>query len=125
MNPKMMPGMNQPIISPEAVKSAIDMRCMNEIQAIGEDGQPKPGEFMQCGGEIFVEANRLKFISPIMSPTGQKTVATLIVGKLCIVCGRIFNPEEWEKQHNELEKKKTEKPIATKGKILDKDGKPT
>ncbi|HUT81481.1 MAG TPA: hypothetical protein VMZ29_09800 [Candidatus Bathyarchaeia archaeon] len=128
MNPKnikSMPGMNQPVISPEAIKSSVDMLCMNEIQAIGEDGQPKPGEFMQCGGEIFVEAHRLKYISPIMSPTGQKTVATLMVGKLCIICGKIFIPEEWQKQHDELEKKETEQSIATKGTILDKDGKPT
>jgi len=128
MNPKnikSMPGMNQPVISPEAIKSSVDMLCMNKIQAIGEDGQPKPGEFMQCGGEIFVEAHRLKYISPIMSPTGQKTVAALNVGKLCIVCGRIFNPEEWEKQHNELEKHTEKKINTTKGAILDKDGKPT
>ena len=122
VNPKNirpMPGMNQPVISPEAIKSAVDMRCMNEIPI-----DAKPGEFMQCGGEIFVEANQLKYISPIMSPTGQKTVATLMVGKLCIVCGKIFDPEKWEKQYNELEKKKTEQSIATKGTILDKDGKP-
>jgi len=97
--------------SKEAIESAEPMHCMNEIP-INE----KPGEFMQCGGEIFVEAARLRYINPIMSPTGQQTVATVNIGKLCIACGKIFQPDAWLKNKQETEK-------ATKGTILDKDGK--
>ena len=118
MNKKMsLPkGMPQPQqqqmqFSREAIESAEEMRCMNEIPVPN-----KNGEFMQCGGEIFVEAARLKYINPIMSPTGQQTVATVNIGKMCVACGRIFNPDQWLKQKQETEK-------ATKGTILDKDGK--
>jgi hypothetical protein len=98
--PKMLrPGMNQQIqVSKDAIDSAVEMRCINEIPI-----DAKPGEFMQCGGEVFVEAHRLKYISAIMSPTGQKTVATINIGKLCIICGKIFNPDKWMKQHDEME----------------------
>ena len=85
--------------SKEALKSAIDMKCMNEIPIPEKDG-----EFMQCGGEIFVEALRQKYISPIMSPTGQQTVAAINIGKLCVACGRVFNPDEWLKLHQAQEK---------------------
>jgi hypothetical protein len=97
--------------SPEAIKSAKEMKCINEIPL-----QDKPGEFMPCGGEIFVEATRLKYISKIMSPVGKETIATINIGKLCIACGKIFNPDQWMKLQLEIEK-------ATKGTILDKDGK--
>ena len=91
----------------EAIESAIDMRCSNESKFDDSD------EIKICGGEIFVEAARLKYINPIMSPTGQQTVATVNIGKLCITCGKIFSPDQWLKKHNEEEK-------ATKGTILEK-----
>ena len=69
-----------------------------------------------CGGEIFVEATRLRYISPIMSPTGQQTIATVNIGKLCVACGKIFSPDEWLKTHSKDEE--------TKSKLVDKDGKP-
>lgn len=97
--------------SREAIESAEPMVCMNEIPV-----PDKNGEFMQCGGEIFVEATRLRYINPIMSPTGQQTVATVNIGKMCVACGRLFNPDQWLKQKQEIEK-------ATKGTILGKDGK--
>jgi hypothetical protein len=108
-----MPGMGQPQMqfSPEALKSAKEMKCLNEIPI-----DKKPGEFMQCGGEIFVEATRLRYISKIMSPIGRQTIATVNIGKLCVACGRIFNPDEWLKQNQEMEK-------GLEGTILDKDGK--
>jgi len=107
-----MPGMQQQVqLSKDAMDSAVEMKCINEIPVF-ENGDAKPGEFMQCGGEVFVDAHRLKYISAIMSPTGQKTVADVNIGKLCIVCGKIFNPDKWMKQHDEMDIK-----------ILDKDGK--
>lgn len=102
------PQMN---FSKEALNSALEMKCMNVIKFDDSD------EVRNCNGEIFVEATRLKYISPIMSPTGQQTIATINIGKLCVACGKIFNPDEWLKRHLEKEK-------ATKGTILDKDGKP-
>lgn len=104
------PG-GQPLMqfSPEALKSAKEMRCMNEIP-INE----KPGEFMQCGGELFVEATRLRYISKIMSPMGKETVATVNIGKLCIACGKIFSPDEWLKNEAEMEK-------GLEGTVLDKN----
>lgn len=113
-NLKGMPQQQQPQqmqFSREAIESAEPMVCMNEIPM-----DKKPGEFMQCGGEIFVEATRLRYINPIMSPTGQQTIATVNIGKLCIACGKIFQPDAWLKQKQEIEK-------ATKGTILDKNGK--
>ena len=114
-HPPTMPQMSgiqpQMQFSPEAIKSAKEMKCINEIPLQG-----KPGEFMACGGEIFVEATRLRYISKIMSPVGKETIATVNIGKLCIACGKIFNPDEWMKLQLEMEK-------ATKGTILDKDGK--
>ena len=109
--PMMGSNISPMALSKDAIASAIEMKCMNEIPV-----DAKPGEFMQCGGEIFVEASRLRYISKIMSPTGQQTIATVPIGKLCIACGRIFNPDEWLKTHNEDEK--------TKSKLVDKDGKP-
>ena len=114
---KKMPGPNMSAVPPqmqfskEAIQSAIEMKCLNEIPV-----PDKEGEFMQCGGEIFVEAARLKYISPIMSPTGQQTIATVNIGKLCVACGKIFNPDEWLKTYNKDEE--------TKSKLVDKDGKP-
>ena len=95
--------------SAEAIKSAKEIKCINEIPI-----DSKPGEFMQCGGELFVEALRLKYISKIMSPVGKETVANMNIGKLCIACGKIFNPDEWMKLQIEIEQ-------ATKGTILDKE----
>jgi len=88
-------------ISKEAIDSAKPMTCMQEIPVL-----EKEGEFMQCGGEIFVDAAKLRYINPIMSPTGKQTVATLNIGKLCIACGKIFQPDEWLKQNNEMLKDK-------------------
>ena len=114
-HPPTMPQMSgiqpQMQFSPEAIKSAKEMKCINEIPLQG-----KPGEFMSCGGEIFVEATRLRYISKIMSPVGKETIATVNIGKLCIACGKIFNPDEWMKLQSEIKK-------ATKGTILDKNGK--
>jgi hypothetical protein len=123
--PKAIPGMGpggQPLMqfSPEALKSATEMKCLNEIPI-----DDKPGEFMQCGGEIFVEATRLRHISKIMSPAGRETIATVNIGKLCVACGRIFNPDEWLKQNQEMEKG-LEGTVLDKNKpssILDKNGK--
>ncbi len=124
--PKNMPqgmgmgGTPQMQFSPDALKSAKEMTCMNEIP-INE----KPGEFMQCGGEIFVEATRLRYISKIMSPVGKETVATINIGKLCVACGKIFSPDEWLKHESDMEKALAgtaldkNKPTS----ILDKDGK--
>lgn len=111
--PPKMPNLQpqQMQFSREAIESAEEMRCLNEIPI-----PKKEGEFMQCGGEIFVEATRLRYINPIMSPTGQQTVATVNIGKLCVACGKIFSPDQWLKQKQEMEK-------AVKGTILDKDGK--
>ena len=110
-HPPQIPAQPQMQFSPEAIKSAKEMTCINEIPLEG-----KKGQFIQCGGQIFVEASRLKYISKIMSPMGKETIATVAIGKLCIACGKIFNPDEWMKLELEREK-------ATKGTILDKDGK--
>lgn len=88
-------NLSQLQFSKEAINSAIPMTCMHEIPIEG-----KEGEFMQCGGEVFVEAAKLRYISPIMSPAGKQTVATLNIGKLCVACGKIFQPDEWLKQQN-------------------------
>ena len=109
--PDMPQNRPQMTFSKEAIQSAEEMKCINEIPIEG-----KGGEFRVCNGEIFVEATRLKYISKIMSPTGQQTVATLNIGKLCVACGKIFNPDQWMKLQLEMEK-------ATKGTILDKNGK--
>jgi hypothetical protein len=101
------PQMN---FSREAIESATDMKCSNVIKFNDSD------ETRVCNGELFVEAARLKYISPIMSPTGQQTVATVNIGKMCVACGKIFNPDEWLKKHQQEEK-------AIKGTILDSKGK--
>lgn len=111
LHPQMPGAGSQMNFSPEALKSAKPMTCINEIPIDG-----RPGEFRQCGGEIFVEATRLRYISRIMSPVGQETVATINIGKMCIACGKVFSPDQWLKQVHEREK-------VTKGTILDKDGK--
>jgi hypothetical protein len=98
--------------SKEAINSAIEMKCLNKIKYDDTD------KTKTCDGVVFVEAARLKYISPIMSPTGQQTIATINVGKLCITCGAIFNPDQWLKKHSEEEN-------AVKGTILDKNGKAT
>jgi hypothetical protein len=90
-NPNIAPQMQ---FSKEAIESAKPMTCLNEIPI-----PDKSGEFMRCGGEIFVEAAKLRYINPIMSPTGKQTVATLNIGKLCVACGKIFKPNEWLKQN--------------------------
>jgi hypothetical protein len=96
--------------SKEAINSAVEMKCLNEIKFNDSN------KTQICNGVLFVEAARLKYISPIMSPTGQQTVATINIGKLCITCGKVFQPDEWLKKHHEEKE-------ATKGTILDKDGK--
>lgn len=112
--PMNLPGANsippQMNFSKEAIESAIEMKCMNVLKFDDSD------ETKNCNGEIFVEATRLRYINPIMSPTGQQTVATVNIGKLCVACGKIFSPDEWLKQHQQQEQ-------AVKGTILDKDGK--
>ena len=91
----------------EAINSAIDMTCQNELKFNDKD------ETQICNGEIFIEAARLKYINPIMSPTGQQTVATVNIGKMCVKCGAVFSPDQWLKKHNEEQK-------ATKGTVLEK-----
>lgn len=108
-----IPGKNtgppQMNFSKEAIESSEEMRCMNVIKFDDSD------QTRSCNGEIFVEANRLRYISPIMSPTGQQTIATVNIGKMCVACGKVFNPDEWLKKHQQEEK-------AVKGTILDPKG---
>jgi len=60
-----------------------------------------------------------------MSPIGKETVASINICKLCVACGRIFNPDEWLKQNQEMEKglKGTTLDKNKPSSILDKDGK--
>lgn len=104
-------------IDPNIIKQGEDMLCMNEIP-----NPEKPGEFFTCGGPVFVDAYRLKYVSPIMSPTGQQTVGNVMIGKMCAACGKIFNPDEWLKNRN----KNVEEGVQDKrdGAILGTDGKP-
>jgi len=91
-------------IDPKVVKDGKDMLCINQLPALDERGQPIPDQFITCNGEIFVDAYRLKYISPILSPTGTNTVGNLMVGKICIVCGKLFNPQEWVEMNNKQKK---------------------
>lgn len=93
-------GMKPVKIDPKIVKDAEDMKCMNMIPKINERGVPIEGEFFRCNGEIFVDAYRLKYVSPIMSPIGQQTVGNLMIGKICVACGKVFSPDEWLKERN-------------------------
>lgn len=89
-------------IDPNIVKKGEDMKCLNQIPKLDEKtGRPIEGEFFQCNGEIFVDAYRLKYVSPIVSPTGQQTVGNIMIGKLCVACGKIFSPDEWLKARND------------------------
>ena len=71
---------------------------MNEIV------HPETKELTQCGNPIFVDAYRLKYVSPIISPTGQQTIGNLLIGKMCVACLRVFNPDEWLKAKQERDK---------------------
>jgi hypothetical protein len=85
-----MPGGGMVNIDPEIIKKGEDMLCQNEIP-----DPEKPGEFFTCGGPVFVDAYRLKYVSPIMTPTGQQTVGNVMIGKICVACGKVFSPDEW------------------------------
>lgn len=88
----------QPILDPKLLNDAEDMKCINQIPMLDENRQPIPDKFITCNGEIFVDAMKLKYINPILSPIGKQTVGAMMIGKICIVCGKIFNPDEWMKQ---------------------------
>jgi hypothetical protein len=115
INPNLIGHQGQAVLNPDVLKKAEDMLCMNEIPKLDKDKKPIAGEFTQCNGEIFVDAYRLKYVSPILSPVGRNTVGNLMVGKLCIVCGKIFNPDEWMKQREAHTK-------AVKETVLEKGG---
>jgi hypothetical protein len=51
-----------------------------------------------CQSEFFVDITKLKYISPLQSPTGKDTIAAVVIGKVCNKCGEIFNPEIWKRQ---------------------------
>jgi hypothetical protein len=50
-----------------------------------------------CQHELFLDVTKLKYISPLQSPTGKDTVAAVIVGKICQNCGELFNPDKWKR----------------------------
>lgn len=97
------PGM---VLDPKIIKDAEDMKCIHLIPKMDEKtGRPlESGEVFECKGEIFVDAYRLKYVSPIMSPVGRQTVGNIMVGKLCVACGKIFSPDEWMKDKSAKEK---------------------
>jgi hypothetical protein len=99
---------NAPVsIDIELAKKGEDMKCMNQIPMIDQKtGKVIEGKTITCNGIYFVEATSLKYISPIISPTGQNTVVNLVVGKMCVRCGHIFNPDEWLKNREEKSKGK-------------------
>lgn len=103
-------------IDPKIIKNGEDMMCMNEIP------HPETKEMVICGSPIFVDAYRLKYVSPIMSPTGQQTIGNMMIGKLCVACGKVFNPDEWLAARN----KDADDGVKDKrdGKIVGTDGKP-
>jgi hypothetical protein len=103
---RQMPKQQNVNIPIETIKKGEDMKCIGQIPVI-EDGKIKEGEFKICNCNIFIEAANLKYISPIISPTGQQTIATLLIGKMCVQCGKIFNPDEWLKNREEKVNAKT------------------
>jgi hypothetical protein len=50
-----------------------------------------------CQHLFFIDVSKLKYISPLQSPTGKDTVAAIIVGKVCQNCGELFNPDQWKR----------------------------
>ena len=88
-------------ISPEAIKSAEDIRCINQIPLI-IGGKVVEKKTTRCNGHIFVDAYSLKYISPILSPVGGETIGNLLIGKMCTNCGKVFNPDKWMKTKKEI-----------------------
>lgn len=92
------------------------MLCMGKIPLFDkETGKPIDGKFQRCNGEFFVNAHKLMYLSPIVSPAGTQTITNLIMGKMCAKCGRLFNPDEWVAER--IKEKET-----VKGTVLDKKG---
>jgi len=106
----------QIVITKEIIEQAEDITCINQLPKLDTRGKIIDGEFILCNGQVFTDAFRLKYVSPILSPTGKQTIGNLFIGKICLVCGKIFNPDEWVKQRDEHVK-------ATKNTILDKENK--
>jgi hypothetical protein len=91
--------MPQGQLDPKILKDAEDMKCMNDIPVIDPKTMlPVPNQTTKCDGEVFVDAMKLKYINPILSPVGQQTVGAMMIGKICVKCGKIFNPDEWLKE---------------------------
>lgn len=115
-DPRIVGGQQKPQqmhITKKMVENAEDINCINQIPKTDSFGKIVDGEFILCNGEVFVDAYKLKYVSPIMSPVGKPTIGNLMIGKLCIVCGKLFNPDEWLKQKSAHEK-------AVEGTTLDK-----
>lgn len=102
-------------LTPELIKKGENMNCMNEIPKLDERGKPIEGEVIRCNSPIFVDAYNLKYISPILSPAGINTVGNIMIGKLCVACGKLFSPDEWMKEKDAHDK-------AVKDTVLDKKG---
>jgi len=101
--------------------AVIDLGKNNPNRQMQRQRQPAAGQPMQmnidlrncqdimcpsCGSEIFIDASKLKYISPLQSPTGKPTVAAVVVGKVCASCNELFNPDVWKR----LKELKEEKP---------------
>ena len=102
-------------------KNGEDMKCTGQVPLF-ESGVIVPDQFIACEGEIFVDAYRQKYVSPILSTTGQQTIAALMIGKICVACGKVFSPDEWLAKRN----KNVEEGIQDKrdGGLLDGNGNP-
>ena len=113
-------GAPQMVLDPKILKDAIDMKCIKLLPKMDEKtGRPlESGEVFECAGEIFVDAYRLKYVSPIMSPVGKQTVGNIMIGKLCVACGKLFSPDEWMKDKDAKEKAAEEVNKTKESKII-------
>jgi hypothetical protein len=95
MQPNVGIPQGQPQIPLDVIQKGEDMLCTNKLPVLDENGKPKPGKFETCNNSVYVEGRRMKYVSPIISPTGTHTIGTVIIGNMCAKCGKIFNPDEW------------------------------
>jgi hypothetical protein len=42
-----------------------------------------------CGNDLFIQSSILRDIPVIQSPTGQRTLANIIMGYMCIACHNV------------------------------------
>jgi DNA-directed RNA polymerase subunit M/transcription elongation factor TFIIS len=59
---------------------------------------------IKCGEEYFINVTKIKKLSKTISPDGREGNVNINMLK-CSKCGWLFNPKEWQKEFDELEKK--------------------